>query len=95
MTEVEPYADVFAVEDGPAAGMKLCYTAFPGTDEVTVTDPGSRNALVAVASGITAFDYPRLVFEPGYFDLLNYDRKTIRDNARAHYEGAMCERSVL
>lgn len=83
-----------AVADGPAKGLRLRYTAFPGTDTVTVTDPAAGGALVATITGIIEFDYPRLFIEPEYFNRLNYSRRELRETARAHYQDAVRGRSI-
>jgi hypothetical protein len=92
--ETQHPAVIVPVADGPAAGLRLRYTAVPGKDTVCVTDPGSGDANVATITGLIEFDYPRLVFEPEYFNRLNYDRKSLREIARGHYQDSMCGRSI-
>jgi hypothetical protein len=92
--ETEPSAKIVPVSGGPEDQMLLRYIAFPGLDNVLLSDVDAEDSLVAAISGLTEGDYPRIVFEPAYFNRLGYYRREIRGTAQRHYQNAMRGRSV-
>jgi hypothetical protein len=92
--ETETPTKLVPVADGPEERLRLRYIAFPGDDRVLVEDADFRDLLVATVTAVIAGDYPRIVFEPAYFDRLNYYRREIRGTAQRHYQHSMRGRSV-
>jgi hypothetical protein len=92
--ETETPAKVVPVADGPEERMRLRYIAFPSLGHVFLADADAEDSLVATVSGLSDADYPRIVFEPEYFNRLNYYRREIRGTAQRHYRNAMRGRSV-
>ncbi|THV39646.1 hypothetical protein [Glycomyces buryatensis] len=93
-TDTESPAKIVPVAGGMEDRLRLRYTAFPGDDRVTLEDADAGNALVATVNGLIEADYPRILFEPEYFNRLNYYRREIRDTAQRHYQHSMRGRSV-
>jgi hypothetical protein len=92
--DTETPTKVVRVAGGSEDRMRLRYIAFPGEGKVLVEDADSRDSLVATVTAVIAADYPRIVFEPEYFNRLNYYRREIRGTAQRHYQRSMRGRSV-